>query len=199
MDTQDLHPTMVLRNERLLVDCEARGFTIGASRITANYAQQKALYDAYRAGHGNLAANPDAVGEQSPWGWPVRGSYHQIQQDGWSHAVDYTITGCTWFEFHDLADRHGIRFPLFEQGLGEPWHAQWWDGHGIYPDHITEDDMTPDQLAQAFGGALDAQGRIVVPLADGNLYPLANVLGFIHGELTRDDLLPARIKRVLGT
>jgi hypothetical protein len=99
-DIGQLHPTFVFRNDRLLADCAQRGWTIGASRVTADYAQQKALYDAYRAGHGNLAANPDAPGVMSPWGWQVHGSFHQVQADGYSHAIDYTIVGCTWDEFH---------------------------------------------------------------------------------------------------
>ena len=83
----------------------------------------------------------------------------------------------------------------------EPWHLHYFAGDN--PPHTSappeDNDMTKDELAQAFGGALDAQGRIVVPLADGNLYPLGNVLGFIHQELTTDTSLPARIKRVLAT
>jgi hypothetical protein len=187
---------MVLRNEALIADCETRGITVGAARITADYAQQKALYDAYKAGHGNLAADPDAPGVQSPWAWKVHGSFHQIQADHWSHAVDYTIAGCTWDQFHDLADRHGIRFPLFDLGLGEEWHAQWWDEHGIYPDLSLppEDDMTAQQLADALGAKL-VNGIVMIPLVNDDLvtftdYPLASAITYTHEEM--------KIKRIRG-
>lgn len=103
------------------------------------------------------------------------------------HRTDPTLT---WGEVHYIAAAYGLRFPIAR----EDWHAEE-DPTWVEP---VEEDMTPDQLAQAFGGALDASGRIVIPLADGNLYPVGNILGFIHGELTRDELLPERIKRVLG-
>lgn len=174
-DIQQLHPTMVARNDHLEADCEARGWTIGATRVTADYAQQKALYAAYLAGRGNLAANPDAPGVMSPWGWRVRGSFHQVQLDRYSHAIDYTIVGCTWAEFHDVAAEHGIGFPLFELGLGEPWHAQFWDERGIYIDHAGDDDMAMSdddmrRLAGFIAEAIDNRGRSVHSYRDGGQY-----------------------------
>lgn len=171
-DIQQLHPTMVARNDRLEADCEARGWTIGATRVTADYGQQKQLYNLYRSGRGNLAANPDALGVISPWGWQVHGSFHQIQHDTYSHAIDYTIYGCTWAEFHEVANRHGIGFPLFAQGLGEPWHAQWWDERGIYIDHAGDDDMAMSdddmrRLAGFIAEALDGRARTVHSYRDG--------------------------------
>ena len=146
-DTQQLHPSMVMRNDRLEADCEQRGWTVGATRVTADYAAQKKLYDRYVAGTGNLAANPDTAGVVSPWGWQVHGSFHQVQADGFSHAIDYEIHGCTWEQFHEVAHVHGIGFPLFALGLGEPWHAQWWDLRGIYIDFAAPAEHTEDDVS----------------------------------------------------
>ena len=141
-----------------------------------SYGEQRVLWERYLAG-GNLAARPGT-------------SNHER---GVAADLERTDPALSWAEVHAAGNRVGIWFPI----IGENWHAEAmrdWDEP--LPE---EPDMTLDQLAQAFGGALDTEGRIVVPLSDGQLYPLGNVLGFIHGELTRDELLPARIKRVLGS
>lgn len=139
-----------------------------------SYEEQVELYRRYLAG-GNLAAKPGT-------------SNHER---GEAADLDRVDMGLTWFEVHTEAAARGLCFPV----TGEPWHCE---ADPAYIDPTPEDDMTLDQLAQAFGGALDNEGRIVVPLADGNLYPLGNVLGFIHQEITTDASLPARIKRVLS-
>ncbi|MBP6728228.1 MAG: M15 family metallopeptidase [Microthrixaceae bacterium] len=141
-----------------------------------SYGEQRVLWERYLAG-GNLAARPGT-------------SNHER---GLAADLERTDPALSWAEVHAAGNRVGIWFPI----IGENWHAE------PSPDWTEplpeEPDMTLDQLAQAFGGALDTEGRIVVPLSDGQLYPLGNVLGFIHGELTRDELLPARIRRVLGS
>lgn len=142
-------------------------------------AQQQALYDAW-----------EATGRTVPPSVAVPGTSKHERDPAEAVDLHRTDPDLTWGEVHYTAAAYGLCFPINR----EDWHTEV-DPAWVEPE---EPDMTPDQLAQAFGGALDSSGRIVVPLADGNLYPLGNVLGFIHGELTRDDLLPARIKRVLA-
>jgi|GEM_PF-4584140 len=134
-------------------------------------AEQQALRDKWADGLGAYAALPGS----------------SLHERGAAADLRIVAAGLSWRSVHAEAEIRGVRFPLWD----EDWHAQS-DEAWTEPEQ-KEDDMTLDQLAQAFGGALDAEGRVVIPLADGNLYPLGNILGFIHGELTRDDLLVARI------
>lgn len=161
--------------ERLLGLLEHFGGSVLIVSGRRTWGEQQTLWLRYLAG-GPLAARPGT-------------SNHEH-----GGAADLRIVGdVTWRQVHTEAEIRGLRFPI----PSEDWHVeidQAWT-----PPTPEVEDMTPAQLAQAFGGTLDDQGRVVVPLADGNLYPLGNILGFIHGELTRDELLPARIKRVLGS
>jgi len=138
-----------------------------------SYAEQQALWEAYLAG-GNLAARPGT-------------SNHERGMAADLRIVDATVG---WSELHATAHTYGVHFPV----LSEDWHCE---ADPAFVDPPEEPEMTPQQLAHALGGTLDGFGRVVIPLSDGNLYPVGNVLGFIHGELTRDELLPARIKRVI--
>ena len=82
-----------------------------------SYAEQKRLYLKYRAGKGNLAANPDW---KRPGGF-FHGSFHQEQRDGYSYAVDLRITGCvSRAEVTSVARRYGFR-PTVKR---EWWHFQ---------------------------------------------------------------------------
>ena len=82
-----------------------------------SYAEQKRLYHKYRAGKGNLAANPDW---KRPGGF-FHGSFHQEQRDGYSYAVDLRITGrITRAEVTSVARRYGFR-PTVKR---EWWHFQ---------------------------------------------------------------------------
>ena len=114
-------------------------------------------------------------------------SRHEVGQAADLRIVDPQVS---WGDIHTVAAGYGLRFPL----LNEPWHCE--------PDPIfvappEEPDMTPQELAHALGGALDGFGRVVIPRADGNLYPIGNVLGFIHSEITNNDLFAARLKQVI--
>jgi hypothetical protein len=49
------------------------------------------------------------------------------QADGFCHAIDYTISGCTWSTFHAAARGFGIVFPMATRPKNpEPWHGQTW-------------------------------------------------------------------------
>lgn len=142
-------------------------------------AQQQALYDAWLA---SGRTNPPSVA--------VPGTSKHERNPAEAADLHRTDPTLTWGEIHYTAHGFGLRFPIAR----EDWHCEL-DPAWVAP---PEDDMTPQQLATAFGGDLDEHGRVMIPLADGNLYPLGNILGFIHGELTRDDLLLERIARRLG-
>jgi hypothetical protein len=88
VNIRDLHPRFRDRLAAFFQHPEIVGkvkVVSGARTI----AQQRALYAKYKAGKGNLAANPDRV----RGGW--RGSAHMCQQgfDGYAYAVDFRITG----------------------------------------------------------------------------------------------------------
>jgi hypothetical protein len=166
---------------RLSVLLERFGGQIMVMSGRRTYAEQQRLYAAYLAG-GNLAAKPGASNHE-------RGLAADLDRtDGAS---------LPWVDVHRVAATVGLCFPLYAAGLGEPWHVEA-DPTWVDP---TEEvlDMTRQELAEAFGGSLDTEGRIVIPLADGNLYPVGNILGFIHGELPRPDLLLARMQIALGS
>lgn len=193
----ELHPTFAARDLRMRTEAQTLGIAVGHIRTVATYDEQKALYARYLAGTGNQAANPDAVGYQSPWGWLQRGSWHMEQVDGYGHAIDYSWDGCSTEEFHALCARHGIGFPV----VRENWHAQWFDWRGIYIDHheLEDDDMTPQQFADAIGATIPTEGplagKVCVPLIDDNLqsttlYPLASAITFTHQEM--------KMKRIRG-
>lgn len=190
----ELHPRLVARDEAMRAAAKERGWHIAHIRTTASYSQQKILYARYITGTGNQAANPDAVGYDSPWGWTQRGSWHQEQADGYCHAIDYSYT-CTDDQLYALCAEYGIGFPV----VGEPWHAQWFDWRGIFINHHG-DDMTKEEFAAAVGGHIPADGPYAGQVCTDLLndpaypgqplneigsspYPLALAIGFTHQEL----------------
>ena len=78
-----LHPRFVTRLEAFFSDTRIKN-RVAVSSGCRSYASQLRLYQMYRAGKGNLAANPDW---KRPDGF-FRGSFHQEQPDGWAYAVD---------------------------------------------------------------------------------------------------------------
>lgn len=157
---------------RLLALLELFGGRVLIISGRRSYAEQSVLWNNYLVG-GNLAARPGT-------------SNHEKGRAADLRIVDSSVT---WQQVHDIGATYGLRFPI----ASEDWHVEE-DPAWVEPE---EPDMTPQDLAHALGGTLDGFGRVVIPLGDGQLYPIGNVLGFIHGELTRDELLPARIKRVI--
>lgn len=165
-----------------------------------DYATQKSIFlsryvPEYLTGHETVVWNGQRY-------WKLSGvataAIPGTSNHGWGLAIDLENARTASTPVARWLIAHAHEYGWSAELQSESWH---WRRHaGNYTDpQPEEDDMTLDQLAQAFGGALDTEGRIVVPLSDGQLYPLGNVLGFIHGELTRDELLPARIRRVLGS
>ena len=114
----ELHPKFIERLEHLLLNDDR---VKGKAKIVSGcrtYQQQKELYRKYRAGTGNLAANPDR--RFGPNG-KFRGSWHLEQEDGYAYAVDIRLSGgLSWAEFHSIAAEYGI----LKTVPSENWHMQ---------------------------------------------------------------------------
>ena len=114
----ELHPKFIERLEHLLL----HDFRVkGRAKIVSGcrtYQQQKELYRKFKAGTGNLAANPDR--RFGPNG-KFRGSWHLEQEDGYAYAVDIRLNGgLSWAEFHSIAAEYGI----LKTVPSENWHMQ---------------------------------------------------------------------------
>ena len=114
----ELHPKFIERLEHLLLHDDR---VKGRAKIVSGcrtYQQQVELYRKYKAGTGNLAANPDR--RFGPNG-KFRGSWHLEQEDGYAYAVDIRLSGgLSWAEFHAVADEYGIKKTV----PSENWHMQ---------------------------------------------------------------------------
>jgi len=113
----ELHPKFIERLEHLLLhDLRVKGRAKIVSGCRT-YQQQKELYRKYKAGTGNLAANPDR--RFGPNG-KFRGSWHLEQEDGYAYAVDIRLSGLSWTDFHAIAAEYGI----LKTVPSENWHMQ---------------------------------------------------------------------------
>jgi hypothetical protein len=138
VDLSLIHPRFMKRLEALFADIRVKD-GIEVTSGCRSYAEQKRLYDKYRAGRGNLAANPDW---QRPDGY-FRGSFHQEQPDGYSYAVDLGIVngGPSKPDVTRVAADYGIK-PTVK---GEWWHFQprngeGWFNNGVFNDIDSNDD-----------------------------------------------------------
>ena len=118
-----VHPTLEFRVRGLLSEPALKRYgTYPAVRL---YSKQKALYDKYKAGQGNLAANPDRIlrtGANFPYTWKPRGSWHMEQADGYGHAVDLRRpAGVT----RAMADK-AVKPYLAKWGLKQTVRSEWW-------------------------------------------------------------------------
>ena len=113
----ELHPKFIERLEHLLLhDSRVKGKAKIVSGCRT-YQQQVELYRKYRAGTGNLAANPDRrFGPNNKF----RGSWHLEQEDGYAYAVDIRLNGLSWTDFHAIAAEYGI----LKTVPSENWHMQ---------------------------------------------------------------------------
>lgn len=112
-----LHPRFIARLEAFFADPRIANRVAVVSGVRT-YAQQKYLYDGYKAGKRgfNLAANPD---RKRANGWV--GSFHQPQRqfEGFGYAVDLRITGkgITTGEVKKIATQYGMHAPI---------RSEWW-------------------------------------------------------------------------
>jgi hypothetical protein len=123
VDLSGLHPRFKSRLESFFDDPRIKG-RVAVSSACRTYAQQSKLYKKYKEGRGNLAANPDReFGPKDRDGnWMWRGSWHQVQPDGWGYAVDFhrlKFDLKTW-EINNIAKEYGMHPTV----SGEWWHHQ---------------------------------------------------------------------------
>ncbi len=131
VDLSLIHPRFKARLEHFFKDSRVDGH-VAVSSGCRSYAGQKRLYDKYKAGRGNLAANPDW---KRPDGF-FRGSFHQEQPDGYSYAVDLSaIGGVSKPTITRIAADYGIK-PTVK---GEWWHFQPRDGNGWFTNKSFDD------------------------------------------------------------
>jgi len=112
--------------------------------------EQIALYAKYKAGKGNLAANPDRIIGRAPDGTEWRGSWHMAQAalGDLGCAVDLTTHHrIPWPQIHEMLLGCGLQQTV----PNEPWHHQARNQKGIFPGPMpddypqpTEDEMTPE-------------------------------------------------------
>ena len=181
------HPDMAKRFNALVEYGAERGWHVSIISSTRDYAEQKALYAAWASGlRSAKAGNPDADLYASPWNWMARGSLHQVQVDGFSHALDLGWAGCSPFDIADAAQTFGLRLDV----AGENWHFQWWGPGGVHPApalDTKDDDMTPQEFATAIGAKMNSDGVVVIPLINDDLttfsdYPFAAAMTYTHEE-----------------
>jgi hypothetical protein len=134
VDLSLIHPRFKDRLENFFMDPRVKDH-VAISSGCRSYAEQKRLYDKYRAGKGNLAANPDWL---RPDGF-FRGSFHQEQPDGYSYAVDlHALGGVSKPKITEVAADYGIR-PTVK---GEWWHFQPRDGNDWFRQDAFKENYT---------------------------------------------------------
>ena len=113
--TEELHPRFKYRLNQFFKDNRIVGRVKIVSGVRT-LAQQQALYDKYKAGRGNLAANPNRRMSNG-----MRGSYHMSQEafGGYGYAVDLRITG------KGLATAEVNRIAA-EYGCVKTVPSEWW-------------------------------------------------------------------------
>ncbi len=142
-DVANSHPELVKRYNNLVKLCWSNSWYVGITSSSRSYDEQMSLYQSYKAGTGNNAANPDSVLGPSPWGWTVHGSYHMVQRDGYTHALDLHWQQCTAAQLAEAAKSVGLRLTV----PGENWHFQWWNGTEIFPVLEEEPKKVDDDMA----------------------------------------------------
>ena len=164
IDLSILHPRFIDRLENFFSDGRI-GNKVAICSGARSYAAQKALYDRYKRGKGNLAANPDWL---RPDGF-FRGSFHQEQPDGFSYAVDLRVirNRISTDLVTAIAHRYGIR-PTVK---GEWWHFQPRNGNSWFTTG-TEKEI-PEEPQINWGGIqaiIDDMGRqiAVSPIRRGS-------------------------------
>ena len=126
-----LHPRFVTRLEAFFSDTRIKN-RVAVSSGCRSYAAQLRLYQMYRAGKGNLAANPDW---KRPDGF-FMGSFHQSQPDGWAYAVDLhqLARSISKPDINKIAVTYGV-VPTIKNkdgSLREWWHHQPRNGSGWF-------------------------------------------------------------------
>ena len=161
VDLSLLHPRFATRLELFFGDGRIANKVAVVSGCRS-YAEQKRLYDKYRAGKGNLAANPDW---KRPGGF-FHGSFHQEQRDGYAYAVDLRIIGdVSQTEVTAVARKYGFRPTV----PGEWWHFQPRNEEEWFPSTSFPDEDKPI-LPMDWAGVLEFIAGVGHSIG---LYPLS--------------------------
>jgi hypothetical protein len=169
VDLSLLHPRFLARLENFFKDSRVEGH-VAVSSGCRSYAEQKRLYEKYKAGRGNLAANPDW---KRPDGF-FRGSFHQEQPDGYSYAVDLSAIGGV---SKPTITRIAADYGLLPTVKGEWWHFQprdgtdWFRQSTFTENYTTEDGHTPHPNAVP----MDWAGLIALHAACGRTIALSPI------------------------
>ncbi len=163
------HPELRRRVDATLAETANLTTVVSSART---YAQQKALFEAWKAGHGNLAADPDRLN-------PVtgrRGSNHQVQNDGRSYAVDISVSPKT-AENKARLERIANGNGLIRTVPSEYWHFEM---------------MGTDGRAHRFGDPIGQwAGRVLCRGAQGSQVEHIQILLAEQGLLSEDDIVGA--------
>ena len=157
--TEELHPKFKYRLNAFFKDNRIMGRVKIVSGVRTQAAQQ-ALYDKYKAGRGNLAANPNRRMSNG-----MRGSYHMSQEafGGYGYAVDLRITGkgLTTQEVNRIAAEYGC----VKTVPSEWWHVcpgrvqgsefVWFDAPAVAGDvDLDAEKLEPKTPLQVFAEAV---------------------------------------------
>ena len=161
----EIHPVMKARLSAFFADSRIKG-KVKVSSGVRTYSQQKELYRRYKAGTGNLAANPDRV-----FGGGFQGSWHMQQpkhpEGAYGFAVDFrNVGGLSTTFINQVASDYG----LVKTVPSEWWHHQaygyrsdtkkygWYDAPAMSEDKekstnllaVTEQMEAPAKIQKAF-------------------------------------------------
>jgi len=160
VDLSLIHPRFKARLEHLFKDSRVAG-GIEVTSGCRSYAEQKRLYDKYRAGKGNLAANPDW---KRPDGF-FRGSFHMEQPDGYSYAVDLGIVGRSGPSKPDVT-RVAAGYGILPTVKGEWWHFQPRDGNDWFRQDAFKENYTAEDGHTAHPEAVPMDWAALIALHD---------------------------------
>lgn len=168
----DLAPRFRTRLEAMFADPRITS-TAGVPKVAIisgarTEATQRRYYTRYRAGKGNLAANPDRrFGPIGPDGLGIwRGSWHMTQNTelggGYAWAVDFRILGGIIEEkVQEIACEYGVRATIPDR---EWWHHQCRSGVELFPAPALTGEEPPLDEPPA---PLDLYGILAAILAHG--------------------------------
>lgn len=136
------HPELAYRYERLVELVWTNGWHVNIVSSTRSKAEQIDIYNRWVAGNYSApsVANPYLFNGYHPDGWPLYGSNHMIQEDGYSHALDLGWMGCSPAQLAALAWQCGLRLTVPD----ENWHFQMFPHQyttpvPIFPTSFSED------------------------------------------------------------
>ena len=179
-----VHPETARRVRRLLAD-PALGGRYGITSSVRTYEQQKRLYLRYKAGVGNLAANPDrtlTTGPAWPYDWKPKGSWHMVQADGYGHAVDLHKP---WN--HTRARARALVHPLLPTyGLKATVPSEWWHVQALTSNGWVNEPPMPlpnlpdlDEMEDEMIALIDTETNEGWLVAGNRARPLTDVAGWL--------------------